>query len=96
MIERPPVRFTVRALQLGELVAVVLFGVAILAHLAGSTGQATFVGTLGVVMVIATPALALVATMVEARQSDRATVLAALLVLGVLTVATGVALYIGR
>lgn len=93
---REPVRLTVRALRAGQLAAGAFFAVALVAQLLAQTNLSMSAATIGVVLVIATPAASLLATIAESWRSDRATVIAALLVLGVLAVATGVALFIGR
>jgi hypothetical protein len=93
---KAPVRLTIRTLRAGQLTAAAFFGVALVAQLLGQTQLSTSAATVGVLVVIATPAASLLATIAEARRADRATVVAAFLVLGVLGVATGVALSIGR
>ena len=51
---------------------------------------------LGVLAMIATPVLGLVATTIESWDRDRTAALLAVAVLGVLVVASGVALFVGR
>jgi drug/metabolite transporter (DMT)-like permease len=93
---REPVRLTIRALRGGQLAAAAFFGVALVAQLLVQEQLSMTAATIGVLVVIATPAVSLLATIVEARRTDRPTVIAAALVLAVLGVATGVALIIGR
>ncbi|MGI8929319.1 MAG: hypothetical protein ACR2H0_07650 [Candidatus Limnocylindrales bacterium] len=68
---------------------------AITLHLLGSpvSGNAAL---LGVLAVIATPAISLAATVLEAWGRERQTAVLALVVLGVLSVATMLAMIIGR
>ena len=95
MSERAPVSLTVRALQSGAAFALGLFLSAIALHLVGSA-VADRAALLGVLALIATPAISLAATVFEAWARERQTALLALAVLGVLSVATGLALVLGR
>jgi hypothetical protein len=90
-----PVALTIRALQSGGAFAVALLLSALVLHVMGSD-VANNAAVLGVVALIATPALSLAATVVESWTRERPTALLAVIVLGVLTVATGLALSIGR
>jgi len=91
---KPPA-LTVRALRAGSAFALALFLSAIVLNLLGNdvADRAAF---LGVVAIIATPALALLATAVEQWARDRSVASLAVAVVGVLTVASGIALFIGR
>ena len=91
---KPPA-LTVRALRAGSAFALALFLSAIVLHVLGSA-IAESAALLGVVAIIATPALALLATAAEQWARDRSIATLAVAVVGVLTVATGVALLIGR
>ncbi|MEO6349379.1 MAG: hypothetical protein ABIP53_01895 [Candidatus Limnocylindrales bacterium] len=93
---REPVRWTILALRAGQLTAAAFFGVALVAQLLIQPELSMSAATIGVLLVIATPAASLLATIAESWRSDRATVVAAILVLGVLLVASGIALLIGR
>lgn len=95
MIDPAGSSLTVRALRSGSGFAVALLLSALVLHLLGSdvAGRAAL---LGVVALIATPALSLVATAVESWKRERTTAVLAVLVLGVLTVATGLAWAIAR
>jgi hypothetical protein len=90
-----PVSLTVRALRSGGGFAVALLLSAVVLHLMGSD-VANRAALLGVVALIATPALSLAATALETWKRERTTTLLAVIVLGVLTVATGLALFVGR
>jgi hypothetical protein len=93
---REPVRLTILALRAGQLGAAAFFGVALVAQLLVQEQLSMTAATIGVLLVIATPAASLLATIAETWRKDRPTVIAAALVLVVLAVATGVALFIGR
>ncbi len=95
MSERAPVSWTVRALQSGAAFAMALCLSAIVLHVIGSE-TAENAALLGVLALIATPALSLVATAFEAWARERQTALLAVVVLGVLSLATGLALVLGR
>ena len=90
-----PAALTIRALRAGGGFAITLFLAAIVLRAVGSdiADRAAF---LGIVALIATPPISLAATAVESWNRDRTTALLALCVLGVLAVAVGVALLIGR
>jgi hypothetical protein len=86
---------TIRVLQAGGAFASALFLSAIVLHVL-NIDIADRAALLGILAIIGTPPLSLVATAVETRAKDRTTALLALAVLGVLAVATLVALLIGR
>ena len=89
---KPPA-LTIRALRASSAFALSLFLAAIVLHLLGSD-IAERAGFLGVVAIIATPALALLATAVEQWTHDRSIATLAVVVMGVLAVATGIALFL--
>ena len=91
---KPPA-LTIRALRAGSAFALALFLSAIVLDLLGNE-IADRAAYLGVVAIIATPVLALLATTVEQWLRERSIALLALAVVGVLTVASGIALFIGR
>ena len=91
---KPPA-LTVRALRAGSAFALALFLSAIVLDLLGSD-IAERAALLGVLAIIGTPALALFATAVEQWPRDRSIATLAVAVVGVLTVASGIALFIGR
>ena len=93
MRDRGPASLTIRALQTGSGFAISLLLAAIALHVLGYD-VAERAGFLGVVALIATPALSLAATFLETWARDRPTALLATAVLAVLAVATGVALSI--
>jgi len=95
MSEQAPVARTVRALQSGAAFALGLLLSAIVLRVIGSE-VADNAALLGVLALIATPALSLVATAVEAWARERQTAWLAIAVLGVLSVATGLAFLLGR
>jgi len=91
----PAPTLTIRALQMGAAFAISLLLAAIALHALGYdiAERAAF---LGVVALIATPALSLAATFVESRTRERPTALLATAVLAVLAVATVVALLLSN
>jgi hypothetical protein len=89
-------RWTVLALRGGGLLAVALFGVALVLRLAVLAEAAATVSWAGVLVVIATPPAALVATAAETWRHQRPTALLALAVLVVLGGAAIVALALSR
>lgn len=95
MSERAPITLTVRALQAGASFAISLFLGALALRVIGSEA-ADNAALLGVLALIATPALSLAATAAETWAGERPTALLALVVLGILTLATGLALLLGR
>ncbi len=95
MSERAPIAWTVRALKSGAAFALALFLSAIALHLVGHPA-ADKAALLGVLALIATPAISLAATALEAWARERQTALLALAVLAVLSVATALALFMSR
>ena len=95
MIDPAPVSLTVRALQAGAAFSIALFLSAIVLDLIGSE-TANNAALLGVLALIATPALSLAATALEAWPRERQTAVLAVVILGVLSLATGLALLLGR
>ena len=95
MIERPPVGWTVRTLRLGQVVAVGLFVLAFAATLAGNSEAAALMASAAVVTLIATPAISLAATVLESWRRGRPTALLAVVVLAVLSLASGLAILVG-
>jgi hypothetical protein len=85
---------TLRALQAGAAFVSSVFVTALVLHVIGSS-VADRAATLGVVALIATPAVALVAITAETWNRDEPTPLLALAVLAVLGVSTAVALITG-
>ena len=92
----PHLRWTLIALRGGGLVAVAIFAVGLLLRLLGSTDAGAAVSNGGVLVVIATPAAALVATAAETWPRDRTTALLAIAVLLVLGGASLVAFALTR
>lgn len=89
--ERPPVRLTSRVLTLGSLAAAAILGVGLVAKLAGVTGFESL-GNVGVVVLLLTPVAGLIATWSELRRLRPTHAWLAIAVLGVLTLATVIAL----
>lgn len=88
MITRAPASLTARALSTGTVVAATCLAVGFVSTLVGATGvAATTLLAVGIVVLIATPALGLAATFIEARESELRTALLALVVLAILAVA---------
>jgi hypothetical protein len=92
---RGPAALTIRILQAGGAFATALFLSAIVLQVLGSD-VAERAAVLGVLAIIATPPLSLAATAVETWGKDRHVALLAAVVLAVLAVATGVALFLGH
>lgn len=90
-----PIALTIRTLRAGAAFAGSLFMAAIVLHLVGSD-VAERAALLGVMALIATPALSLAATSIETWAKDRPTALLAIVVLAILAVATGLALLLNR
>ncbi|HUR15812.1 MAG TPA: hypothetical protein VMZ33_00885 [Candidatus Limnocylindrales bacterium] len=86
--------WTANALRAGGLASVAVFVIALVLHVAGLEQEATALATLGVLTVIGTPSVALVATVAESLVSDRTTAWLALAVLAVLGVATVISLFL--
>ena len=87
MIGPAPVSLTVRAVTAGSALAATCLAIGFVSTLAGATGVAATLSAVGIVVLIATPAAGLVATVIEARKFERRTVLLALVVLAILAVA---------
>ena len=91
---KPPAT-TVRALRAGSAFALALFLSSIVLDLLGNE-IAERAALLGIVAIIATPAISLLATVFEQWSRDRQVATLALSVIGVLAVATGLALFISK
>lgn len=91
MNERARLRWTLLALRSGQIAAVALLAVALALEIAGSTERAVFAATVGVLLVVATPALALAATAAETWRVQRTTAALAGVVLAVLALAVALA-----
>ena len=89
---RPPVRLTSRVLTLGSLAAAAILGLGLVVGLAGMKELGGFVGNIGVVVLLLTPVSGLIATWLELRAVRPRYAWIASAVLGVLAVATVVAL----
>jgi hypothetical protein len=87
-----PVKWTARVLLLGTLASAILFGAGFLLGIAGYQQLGTVASNAGVVVLLATPAFALITTMAELRETQPQASVLAVGVLGVLAVAVGVAL----
>ncbi len=83
---------TARFLAWGSLGAAVILGLSLALDVAGQLAIASLVGNIGVVVLLLTPVLGLVATWSELRATRPTHALLALAVLGVLTLATVIAL----
>ena len=68
---RPEARATVVVLTAGTIVSVAVFAAAFVVRLLGQPSSSDAIGTLGVVCLLATPAVALVSTAVELRRIQR-------------------------
>jgi hypothetical protein len=86
---------TIRALRAGSAFAITLLLAGLVLTAVGSD-VGVRAALLGVLAMIATPVLGLVATTIESWDRDRTAALLAIAVLGVLAVASGVALFVGR
>ena len=92
MSARPPVRATATTLTGGTLVSCAFFLAGLVAAAARLDEPARLLATLGVLVLLATPAVGLVVTWLELRPFQPRSALLALVVLGVLGAATGIAL----
>jgi hypothetical protein len=90
--QRPPVRLTARALTFGSLGSAALLALGLGLGVAGQSGIASMVGNIGVVVLLATPVAGLVATWWELRVMRPTHAWLAAAVLGVLALATLIAL----
>lgn len=86
---------TIRALRAGSAFAITLLLAGLVLTAVGSD-VGVRAALLGVLAMIATPVLGLAATTIESWDRDRTSALLAVAVLGVLVVASGVALFVGR
>ncbi len=93
---RPDAQATVRALTVGTIVAVAVFAVAFVLRLVGQVALAEVASSIAVVVLLATPAVALVTTAVELRRAPGLSAAFAVLVLLILAGATAVALLVSR
>jgi len=89
---RPPTRLTSRALTAGSLTAAVILGLGFAVAFAGARELGALVGNIGVIVLLATPVAGLFATWWELRLSRPIHARLAAAVLGVLVLATFVAL----
>ena len=94
--DRPDARATVTAMTAGTLTAVAIFAVSFGLRLLGAVDAADMLGAGGVLVLLVTPALALVTTAVEMRTVQPASAGLAVVVLVVLGIATAVALLVPR
>jgi len=86
-------RWTSRLLLGGTLVSAICFAAGFVLGLIGLVPVGEFVSNLGVLTILATPAVALVSTALELRKGQPQASLLAVGVLAVLAVAVGVALF---
>ena len=89
------IALTIRALRTGSAFAITLLLAGLVLTAVGSD-VGVRAAVLGVLAMIATPVLGLVATTIESWDRDRTAALLAVAVLGVLVLASGVALFVGR
>ena len=89
------ITLTIRALRTGSAFAITLLLAGLVLTAVGSD-VGVRAALLGVLVMIATPMLGLVATTIESWDRDRTAALLAVAVLGVLVLARGVALFVGR
>jgi hypothetical protein len=89
---RPPVRLTTRVLTYSSLTAAAILALGLLLDIAGQAAVAALVGNVGIVVLLLTPAAGLVATWSELRALRPTHALLAVAVLGVLVLATLIAL----
>ena len=87
-----PVKWTARLLLLGTLVSATLFGVGFLLGVAGYEEPAAMASNAGVLLLLATPAIGLISTSAELRETQPQASVLAIGVLAVLAVAVVVAL----
>ena len=95
MTERPPVHATAGVLTVGTALAAGLLTLGFALALAGLSDLANSVSTLGVLVLLATPAAGLLLTIVELRMSQPRVAVLALLALAILGIAAAVAI-LGR
>lgn len=92
MTERPPVSATARGLTIGTALAAGLLTLSFVLSLARLDDAASLASTVGILVLLATPAAGLVATFVELRPFQPRAALLAMGVLAILAFAAGVAL----
>ncbi len=92
MSARPPVRATATTLTTGTLISVAFFMGGLVAAAARLDEPARVLATAGVVALLATPVAGLVVTALEMRPLQPRSAILALVVLGVLGLATVIAL----
>jgi uncharacterized membrane protein len=90
--QRPPVSLTARVLTFGSLAAAAMLSLSLVVGFAGAREIGSFVGNIGVVVLLATPVAGLIATWSELRALRPTHAWLAVAVLAVLTLATIVAL----
>lgn len=93
MTGRSPVRLTSRTLLWGTLAASALLAAGLVLDVAGAAETAATIAAAGVIALLATPALGLITTYWELRSRRPGSAMLALVVLGVLAVATVIALF---
>ena len=94
--DRPNARATVLALTAGTVVAVALFAIGFVLRYVGDSASADTVGTIAVVALLLTPAVALATTAVELRRAQGLGTAMAILVLLILAGATVLALLVSH
>jgi hypothetical protein len=87
------VKWTSASLLLGTLASAVCFAAGFLVGIAGDEQLGTMLSNAGVLVLLATPAVALIATWLEMREKQPQASLLAIGVLAVLAVAVAVALF---
>jgi len=92
-VSGPSSRWTSRLLLGGTLLSAACFAAGFVLGLIGLVPTGELMSTMGVVTILATPAVALVSTALELREGQPQAAMLALGVLGVLAVAVGVALF---
>ena len=93
---RPDAQRTIQALTTGTVLSVAVLSLGFVLRLAGQSAAADTVSTIGVVVLLATPAAALVTTALELRGAQRSAAALAVLVLVILAGATVLALLTSR
>ena len=94
--DRPGERQTILVMTLGTVVSVAIFAAAFVVRLVDLASLADALGTLAVVALLVTPAIALVTTALELRLARGSAAALALLVLLILVAATALALLTTR
>jgi len=93
---RPDAKGTIGALTAGTIASVVVFAVSFGLRLAGQSDASNSVALVGVIVLLATPATALVTTAIEMRRAQSSAAALAVLVLVILAGATILALLTSR